>query len=113
MFYKLLVIILAIGGSACALLVHRQHRVELAHEVAQAHNRLLQHERVLWELRTEIAGKVRPAEVRRLVEALGGTWVPIPAAPDLLHVPRSSDESFMPGMVVTDADQFQPASYRE
>jgi len=101
MFAKLLVIILAIGAAACALLVVRQQRVELAHQVAMTHNRLLQHERALWDLRTEIAGRVRPGDVQNLVDQMGGAWSPIPASPELRHVPTISEDPLTPGVLVS------------
>lgn len=100
MFAKLLVIILAVGGAACALLVVRQQRVELAHDVARTHNRLLQHERALWDLRAEIAARVKPEQVQQLVDQLGGEWTPIPASPELRHVPVISDDPLSPDALV-------------
>jgi hypothetical protein len=101
MFAKLLIIIVAIGAAACALLVVRQQRVELAHDVAMTHNRLLQHESALWDLRTEIAARVRPGDVRLLVDRMGGEWSPIPASPELRHVPTSIEDPLSPGVLVS------------
>lgn len=101
MFAKLLVIILSIGAAACALLVVRQQRVELVHDVAMTHNRLLQHERALWDLRAEIAARVKPSDVRLLVDKLGGEWAPIPASPELRHVPSSVEDPLSPGVLVS------------
>ena len=100
MFAKLFIIILAIGAAACALLVVRQQRIELAHDVAMRHNRLLQHERALWDLRTEIAGRVKPGDVRMLVDQLGGDWQQIPASPELRHLPTSIEDPLSPGALV-------------
>lgn len=101
MFAKLLVIILAIGGTACALLVVRQQRVELSHDVAQTHNRLLKHERVIWDLRTEIAAQCKPSDVRKLVEKSDSEWRPIPAVPDHATVPMLTEDPLMPGVFAT------------
>jgi len=101
MFAKLLVIILAIGGTACALLVVRQQRVELSHDVAQTHNRILKHERVIWDLRTEIAARCKPSDVRKLVEQSSGEWRPIPEAPNHATVPALTEDPLMPGVIVT------------
>jgi hypothetical protein len=81
MFAKLLFIILVLGATACALLVIRQQRFDTVHEMSVIHQRLLGHERTLCELRSEIAKRCRPNQVRLAMNELGGTWVPIPASP--------------------------------
>jgi len=81
MFAKLLIIITYIGATACALLVIRQQRIDTFHEISVVHQRLLAHERTLWELRGEIAERCRPSQVRLVMNRLGGQWSPIPAAP--------------------------------
>lgn len=89
MFAKSLVIILTLGATACALLVIRQQRIDTVHEMSVIHQRLLGHERTLWELRSEIAKRCRPSQVRLAMNQMGGTWVPIPASPppfDRSHV---------------------------
>jgi hypothetical protein len=81
MFAKLMLIILAVGATACALLVIRQQRIDTFHEISLIHQRLLTHERTLWELRGEIAERCRPSQVRVVMNQLGGDWVPIPTRP--------------------------------
>lgn len=81
MFAKALVIILTLGATGCALLVIRQQRIDTVHEMSVIHQRLLGHERTLWELRSEIAKRCRPSQVRLSMNQMGGTWVPIPASP--------------------------------
>jgi hypothetical protein len=81
MFAKLMLIITVAGATACALLVIRQQRIDTFHEISLAHQRLLVHERTLWQLRAEIAQRCRPSQVRLVMNRLGGEWVPIPAAP--------------------------------
>lgn len=99
MFAKLLFIILVVGATACALLVIRQQRIDTFHEMSQIHQRLLGHERTLWELRSEIAQRCRPSQVRLAMNQLGETWVPIPAppplppAPDQNHIRLASNRS--------------------
>lgn len=85
MFAKLLVIIMFVGATACALLVIRQQRIDTFHEISVVHQHLLTHERTLWELRGEIAERCRPSQVRLVMNQLGGQWAPIPARPDTLH----------------------------
>jgi len=81
MFAKLMIIIVAVGAVACALLVIRQQRIDTFHEMSQIHQRLLGHERTLWELRAGIAQRCRPSQVRLAVNQLGGEWASIPARP--------------------------------
>jgi len=81
MFAKLLFIIVIVGATSCALLVIRQQRIDTVHDMSVIHERLLRHERTLWELRSEIAKRCRPSQVRLAMNHLGGNWSPIPAAP--------------------------------
>jgi len=113
MFAKLLIIIVALGGAACVMLVHRQQRVELAHDVARTHQRLLQHERVIWELRTEIASRIRPSDVRALVEQMGVEWVPIPESPEFLHQPSLSEGALSAGWPTQGTPSVIPARRKE
>jgi hypothetical protein len=78
MFSKLLFIILAVGALAMALLVNRQQRIDTAHDISLLHQRLLDHERTLWKLQTEIAQRVQPSQVRAAIEALQAEWSSIP-----------------------------------
>ena len=66
---------------ACALLVICQQRIDTFHEISLIHRRLLKHDRTLWELRSEIAHRCRPSQVRLVVHQLGDNWQPIPAIP--------------------------------
>ena len=61
---KLFIIIVTVGAIACSLLVIRQQRIDTFHEMSLIHHRLLAHERTLWELRSEIAQRCRPSQVR-------------------------------------------------
>jgi len=78
MFSKLLVIILAVGVIATALLIIRQQRINTAHETSLTHQQILEHERVLWRLRSEIARRSRPEEIQRMIETLPNGWESIP-----------------------------------
>lgn len=86
MFSKLLLIIVVMGATACALLVNRQQRIETAHEMVQLHQRLLQHQQMLWTLRCEVAVRCQPDQVRQSIAQLGGSWSPIRIQP----VPRAA-----------------------
>jgi hypothetical protein len=52
--------------------------------MTQTHRRLSEHERTLWQMRAEIAGRCRPSEVRLAMNGLNLNWIPLPARPDLL-----------------------------
>ena len=82
MFAKLLLIIVAVGAVACALLVIRQQRIDTFHEITQTHKRLSEHERTLWEMRAEIAERCRPSQVRLAMNRLDINWVALPARPE-------------------------------
>lgn len=59
-FAKLVVLVLAIGGTAVGLLALRQSRLQAAHETAQARLRMRAHAERTMEIRTEIARRVTP-----------------------------------------------------
>jgi hypothetical protein len=79
---KLLLVILAAALTAAGLLVARQRRLDTAHEMSRAHQRIVEHERALWQLRLEIAERCRPEAVRDMIDALGGEWATIPRFAD-------------------------------
>ena len=81
MFAKLLLIILTIIVTAAALMITRQQRIDAMHEMSGLHQRLVEQEASLWILRSRIADRSRPPQVREAVERLGGVWTPIPNEP--------------------------------
>lgn len=81
MFAKLLLIILTIILAAAALMITRQQRIDAMHEMSGLHQRLVEQEASLWILRSRIADRSRPQQVREAVERLGGEWIPIPNQP--------------------------------
>jgi hypothetical protein len=78
MFGKLVLIVIALGGVACTLLVHRQQQIDMLAEMSRTHAQIRAHEQAVWRLRSEIAHRTRPAEIRLAVERLGVRLVPIP-----------------------------------
>lgn len=92
MFAKLLLIILAAGAIAAALLVNRQHRIDTAHEITSLHQRLTAKEQTLWKLEAEIARRLRPEEIRRELERIGGDWVALPAPPTKQRAKEPANE---------------------
>ena len=79
MFEKLTTIILTVALTSAALLVSRQHRLDLAHEAASVARRCHDHQRTLWTLEAEIVRRCRPEEIRLVLESMPEDWVPIPA----------------------------------
>jgi cell division protein FtsL len=86
MFAKLLVIVLAIGLIAAALLMIRQQRLDAVHEMAQIHRRVNEQQTSLWLMRTRIADRCRPDRIREAAQELGVEWRPIPTKPDAAHL---------------------------
>lgn len=81
MFAKLFITILALGCIAAVLLVLRQQRIDLAHEMAESHQRLVEQETEVWRLRAEVVSRCRPEDIRRAVEQSDQTWTDIPQRP--------------------------------
>jgi len=77
MFAKLAFVVLGAGATAAGLLVLRQQRIETSHEMSRMHSQIMRHERVLWHLRSEVAGACGPEAVRERLREIGGEWVPI------------------------------------
>ena len=78
MFAKIAAIIVGVGVLACGVLAQRQQRYELARDISRAHWRMLEQERTLWSLRTEIARRTSPDDVRSAVDRLDRRWRAIP-----------------------------------
>jgi hypothetical protein len=96
MFAKLLLVIVAAGAIACMLLVNRQQRIESAHEMSLIHQRLIESERMLWKVRSEIAERCRPRQMREMIARQGGDWtaIPLAKAPAPALPPQLAGESF-------------------
>jgi len=77
-FAKVVSIVIALGLTACAVLVQRQQRYELAKGISQTHWRILQQERDLLSLREQIARATSPAALRTRVARLERDWRAIP-----------------------------------
>ncbi len=77
MFPKLLLVILVMAATACALLVNRQQRIDVAHRAAELHQEILRQQQHFWALRRDIAIESRPDRIRAAVVELGGRWTPI------------------------------------
>lgn len=82
MFAKLLITILSLGLVAAALLVVRQQRIDIAHDMAALHERIVDQEAQLWRLRAEVVRRCRPEDVRAALEHSGLVWQTIPNQPN-------------------------------
>ncbi len=60
MFAKLMVLILAGTATAAALLWLRQQRLELAHDIANAHRQIDEARQATWDLQVKVACYVEP-----------------------------------------------------
>lgn len=60
MFAKLAAILIGLGMTSGALLVNRQHRIDVAVETARTGDRLRREEAALGLLQAEVAAEVRP-----------------------------------------------------
>lgn len=78
MFAKVVSIVIALGLTACAVLVQRQQRYELAKGISHVHWRILQQERDLLSLREQVARATGPRELRPRVAKLERDWRAIP-----------------------------------
>jgi hypothetical protein len=81
MFPKLLVLILAFGFTATALLCARQERLELSHRAADAHRRCNEEELRCWAAQAEIARRCGMEATRAAMNLAGGGWRPIGPPP--------------------------------
>ena len=97
MLHKLIVIITALGATSAALLVNRQQRIEVAHEMAVLHARLHEHDRTLWRMESEIAGRCRPERLRHAMDQSKVVWSP------MQHGPRTASNRAL-HVAVVDTD---------
>jgi len=74
---KLLLIIIVMGVTACALLVNRQQRIDTAHRAARLHQEILHQRQQCWAIRRDIAFESQPQRVRTALAEVGGQWSPI------------------------------------
>ncbi len=96
LFAKLVVLVLAVGGTAVGVLALRQSRLQAGHEAAEARLRMRAHAERTMELRARIASQIAP---EALAEHAGrpGLVHAIEARPDTPHaVTRDADDAYAP-----------------
>ncbi len=116
MLFKLIALILTAGATACALLVFRQERIDLAHETAAIHMRLGQHEKSEWRMRMLLNESVRVQQVAILAERFARehnlTMVPFASASFDEKAIVIPDASESPGQTIPEippGEDTQPA----
>ena len=81
MFAKILLVIIAFCLIGAQLLVIRHERLQMAHDMADLHRQIRRDSQTLWQLRAEIAHRIRPEDVERLMADLPLDWQPLPTPP--------------------------------
>ncbi len=71
MFAKLCVLIISMGALACTLLALRQQRIEAVHQMAMVNLRIMEADRGLARLRTDIVANLEPKNIEALASKLG------------------------------------------
>ena len=80
MFAKLCVLIISMGAVACTLLALRQQRIEAVHQMAMVNLRIMEADRGLARLRTDIVANLEPKKIEALASKIG-TLRPIEMRP--------------------------------
>ena len=105
MFAKLAAILIGLGMTSGALLVNRQHRIDVAVETARTGDRLRREEASLGLLQAEVAAAVRPDRLTaRLDQDLDApllaeaeedeareSWIAIPGRFDVVDAPSERE----------------------
>ncbi len=74
MFAKLCVLTISIGLVACTLLALRQQRINAVHQMAMVNLRIMEADRGLARLRTDIAANLEPRNIEALASKLGNLY---------------------------------------
>jgi hypothetical protein len=70
-FPKLCVLIISMGAVACTLLALRQQRIEAVHQMAMVNLRIMEADRGVAKLRTEIAANLEPKKIEEIASKIG------------------------------------------
>lgn len=94
LFAKLVVLVLAVGGTAVGVLALRQSRLQAGHEAAEARLRMRAHAERTMELRSRIASQISPEALAEHAKQPGLIHA-IEARPDEPHaVTTDADDAF-------------------
>ncbi len=80
MFAKLCVLIISMGAVALTLLALRQQRIEAVHQMAMVNLRIMEADRGIARLRTDIVASLEPKKIEAMASKLG-TLRPIEVRP--------------------------------
>ena len=69
MFRKLVVLSLVLVMVGAALLLMRQHRLEMAHEAATLHRQIHQTRQAIWDVQAEASSQLTPSALARRIDA--------------------------------------------
>lgn len=95
LFAKLVVLVLAVGGTAVGVLALRQSRLQAGHEAAEARLRMRAHAERTMELRSRIAARIAPEALAEHARQPGLVHA-IEARPDQPHaVTTDADDAFV------------------
>ncbi|CAN5749271.1 hypothetical protein BH11PLA1_BH11PLA1_07660 [soil metagenome] len=89
MLPKVLFLILGLGATAAALLTMRQQRLDIVHQMAVIHARILENDKAVFDVRTQIARALEPAHVEKLALNIG-PMRPLGIDPAALGVPDTT-----------------------
>jgi len=70
-FAKLCVLTISIGAIGCTLLALRQQRIEAVHQMAMGNLRIMEADRGLARLRTDIVARLEPKKIEALATKIG------------------------------------------
>lgn len=107
MFAKLAAILIGLGLTSGALLVNRQHRIDVAVETARTGDRLRREEASLGLLQAEVASAVRPDRLAARLDqdldapllaeaedpAPAHRWIAVPGRFDVVATPSERERS--------------------
>ncbi len=77
MFAKLTVVIVGLTCIAAGLMSLRQEKMEISHDIAQAHRDINTHRQSLWRLQSKVAREVEPRALRESITKAGLELEPI------------------------------------
>lgn len=70
-FAKLCTLVVSVCAVACVLLALRQQRIEAVHQMAMTNLRIMESDRGLAKLRTQIVARLEPSRIQELAARLG------------------------------------------
>ncbi len=88
MFAKLAVVIVGLTCIAAGLMSLRQEKMEISHDIAQAHREINDHRQSLWRLQSKVARQVEPRALHDSISKAGLELEPI--TPNAVEIEQST-----------------------